>query len=211
MRLMIAVPCLDQSRSEFTESVVNLVTKLARDGVDFVYRQVKGTLTYQAREELARAAIEGGFDYMLWLDSDMEIPANAYNLLMDGMMKTNAAFVTGIYRCRRKPFQKLVYRLISPFQAQYCGESLPGELFPVEGCGLGCVLVSVQALKTVWKRFGTAFTPTEGLGEDLAFCLRLKQCGFKAYAEPNVKCSHIGSISISCDDVDRLMDYFKRR
>ena len=140
MRLMIAVPCLDSVRSEFLESLINLVKRLSADGVDYEFRKAQATLTYQGREQLAREAMEGRFDYMLWLDSDMGFPANAFSMLMQGMEKTGAALVTGIYRCRRYPFQKLVYRLISPFQGIPCGEDLPGELFPIEGCGFGCDL-----------------------------------------------------------------------
>lgn len=211
MRLMIAVPCLDYSRSEFTEAIVNLVKRLALDGVDFEFRKAQATLTYQGREQLAREAMEGRFDYMLWLDSDMEFPTNAFSMLMQGMEKTGAALVTGIYRCRRYPFQKLVYRLISPFQGIPCGEDLPGELFPIDGCGFGCVLVDVKAIAEVHKRFNVVFTPEKGLGEDLAFCHRLKQLGYRMYAEPSIKCSHIGSITITCDDADKLMDYIKGR
>ena len=207
MRLMVAVPCLDMMRSEFVMSFTKIIRKLMRDGVDFGVRFAQGTLTYQAREELAREAIERNYDFMLWFDSDMEIPEDVFDRLMSAEEKTNAALVTGIYRSRRKPYHKLVYKVISPFQAIYYGENLPDELFPIEGCGFGCVLTRVDAMREVFKKYNVVFTPTEGLGEDLAYCYRLKTRGYMQYAEPSVKCGHIGSIKVTCDDATKLLEY----
>lgn len=211
MRVMIAVPCLDYSRSEFMEALVNLVKRLASDGVGFEFRKAQSTLVYFGRDELAREAMGAQFDYMLWLDSDMVFPENVFSTLMNGMEKTGAALVTGIYRGRRYPFKKLVYRLVSQFQGIPYGEELPGELFPIEGCGFGCVLVDVKAIAEVHKRFNAVFAPTGALSEDLAFCYRLKELGYQMYAEPSIKCSHIGSIAITCDSAEKLMDYIKER
>ena len=205
MRLMIAIPCLDMMRTEFVMSLTKIVKKLTARGIDFEVRFAQSTLTYQGRENLAREALEGGFDFMLWFDSDMDIPDFAYDRLMSVMREKGCALVTGIYRCRRRMYQYLVYRLISSFQAQYYGENLPDEPFEIEGCGFGCVLVDVKALKAVFGKYTTAFTPLNGLGEDLAFCLRLKELGYKMYAEPSVKCGHIGSIRIGCEDVSKLL------
>ena len=207
MRLMIAVPCLDMMRTEFVISLTNIVKRMTAQKVDFDIRFAQSTLTYQGRDILAREAIERQFDFMLWFDSDMVIPVDAFDKLMAVREKTNAALVTGIYRCRRKPYRKLVYRLISAFQGIYCDDNLPEEPFPIEGCGFGCVLVDVQAIRDVCRKYNLIFTPERGLGEDLAFCLRLKELGHRMYAEPSVKCSHIGSIAISCDDATKLLEY----
>ncbi len=198
-------------RTEFVVSLTNIVKRLTANGIDFDLRFAQSTLTYQGREFLAREAMEKQYDFMLWFDSDMEIPVDVFDRLMDTQKKTDAALVTGIYRSRRKPYSKLVYRLISPFQGIPYGEDLPDEPFPIEGCGFGCVLTKVEPIKDIHNKYSMTFTPEKGLGEDLAFCLRLKQLGFKMYAEPSVKCSHVGSLKITCDSAEKLMDYLKEK
>lgn len=66
MKLMIAVPCMDMVHTLFFRSFAGL--RLPH-GSEVVIST--SSLIYDARNQLARKAVEGGYDRVLWLDSDM--------------------------------------------------------------------------------------------------------------------------------------------
>ena len=72
----------------------------------------------------------------------------------------------------------------------------PRTTFKIGGCGFACVLIETRILKAVWDKHGTCFFPTRELGEDVAFCVKARECGFEIYAEPTVRLGHIGHITI---------------
>ena len=67
MHYLVAIPCMDMIHAGFFRSVLAM-TKL--EGTRF--SMTMSSLIYDARNTLAKQAITGGFDRVLWLDSDME-------------------------------------------------------------------------------------------------------------------------------------------
>ena len=45
----------------------------------------------------------------------------------------------------------------------------------------------------------TWFTPFNGFGEDLAFCLRARDLGYKIWCDPKIKCGHVGQLVVNED------------
>ena len=70
-------------------------------------------------------------------------------------------------------------------------------LFECAGTGFGCVMTSANLLKKLTEKYGAPFTPMMGLGEDVAFCWRATQNGYKLYCDSRVKCGHIGQAVIT--------------
>lgn len=203
MRLMIAVPCGDNVRFEFCRSLVNLTQHLAENGVDFEVHFHEGSLVYRAREELSCEAIDQNFTHVLWLDSDMDFNIDLFDILY-GMHKP---FVTGIYRSRRGDHPLALFKDIKTCEKV---TKIPDEIFEVEGCGFGCVLIEAALLKKTRHIYGTCFTPTMGLGEDLAFCERVVAQKEKIYANPFVLPGHIIHMPITAKDVSKLVEYKER-
>ena len=44
----------------------------------------------------------------------------------------------------------------------------------------------------VIEKFGDMFAPIQGTGEDLSFCWRARQCGYKIMADPRIQLGHVG-------------------
>ena len=199
MKLLIAVPSLDYIHVDFMRSLVNLTIRLKNDGVDFDVDIKSGTLVYIARDKLALKAINGGYTHVLWLDADMIFNDD----LLDDLMFSGKDFVTGIAHSRRPPFVSCIFKdLVSCERWEEC----PNYTFEIAGCGMACVLMSVEVLRDVQTSFSTCFLPTKTLGEDLAFCDRARYCNHKIYAEPSVRLGHIGHIAIYPEDHERWMD-----
>ena len=199
MKFLIAIPCMDSVATGFAESLLNL-EKPGDTKVCFK----TGSLIYDSRNLLSLTAMEGEFDRVLWLDSDMSVPPDALARLAIDMSYTDADMVTGLYFRRKFPVTPVIFRDVdSPKEingtmtAQVdCYKDYPKEsLFQVGACGFGCVLMKVDLLKKLWKDYGPPFSPVMWAGEDITFCWHVKQAGGKIMCDSKVKCGHIGSIT----------------
>jgi hypothetical protein len=63
---------------------------------------------------------------------------------------------------------------------------------PVEAVGFGFCLIKCSVLKSMFKRYKSIFEPKWGVGEDIAFCIRAKKCGYKIFIDRDIKLGHIG-------------------
>lgn len=198
MRLLIGVPCMDYIHVEFMRSLTALLMKLKDEGIDFELHIESGTLVYLARDRIAHKAINEKFTHVLWLDSDMVFNAD----ILEDLMFSGKSFVSGIYHARRKGYASCIFKRIDLNGVERF-EEYPGELFRIAACGFGCVLVSTEILSQVCLHFGTCFMPLPSLGEDIAFCKRATDLGFKLWCEPTVVCGHIGHIAIYPDDYEQ--------
>ena len=193
IRTLIAVPCFDMVHTDFMKCMLDMVKD---DNTS--YTVIKNSLIYNARNTIAQNAIRYGFDRVLWLDSDMLFPPDVLPKFAAHMDK-GLDFVSGLYYMRSEQKRPVVYSdvwyTVTSNQAESGAtpvDAMPYGLFEIGGAGFGCVMTSVTMLKVLVERYGAPFTPMMGLGEDLAFCWRAKQNGFKMYCDSRIKCGHIG-------------------
>lgn len=197
MRLLIAIPSFDTVRVEFVKSLISLVQRLDRDGHRADVKILTGTLVHVARDRLAAHAIGNAYDSVLWLDADMVFDDELlYDLQFSGK-----PFVSGIARSRRPPYCSCLFSSLKVIERI---DEYPRDTFEIAGCGFACVLIKTEILTAVRNHFGTCFLPTSQLGEDLAFCQRAGELGYKIYAEPAARLGHVGNITIYPDDVQVL-------
>lgn len=201
MKLLIAVPTMDFVPVQFLQSLTALERKLKDDGVWFEECIISGTLVYMARDKLAGKAINDGFSHVLWLDSDMVFDEN----LLEDLQMCKKQFVSCVYNGRRPGYQSCIFKSIDLNNVERY-EVYPREPFEIEGCGFGAVLIDVEILKAVMLNFKTCFNPLPQMGEDLAFCYRARNLGYKIYAEPNVQLGHVGHIVIYPEDREKWKD-----
>ena len=186
MRTLIAIPCMDEMDSGFVQCLVDL-----RKVGDVDTTILSGSLVYEARERLAALAVDGEYDQVLWLDSDMMFPET---LLLD-LTAQDKDFISGVCAARRSPYMPCVYRNDGDglkFFTEY-----KDRIFEIDGCGFGVVLMKTKLLKDSFDKFKTCFQPIPGFGEDLSFCLRAKELGYSLFADPNIEIGHIGKTVIS--------------
>lgn len=201
MRLLIAIPCMDTVPVQFLQSLTALERRLKDDGVNFEECIISGTLVYMARDKLAGKAINEGFSHVLWLDSDMVFSPN----LLEDLQMCKKSFVSCVYHGRRPGYHSCIFKSIDLTHVERF-EEYPREPFEIEGCGFGAVLMETEILKAVMLNFKTAFTPEPNLGEDIAFCKRARDLGYKLYAEPNVQLGHVGHIVLYPHDHEKWKD-----
>jgi hypothetical protein len=193
MKLMVAVPTMFFVNVNFAQSMADLCIKLTRDGVKVDVQFMEGSMIYVSRDRLAYRAIEGEYTHVLWLDSDMSFKPH----IVDDLLWCGKDMVCGAFVSRKPPFSPCVYASIEDPANMEKVKDFGKEPFRVDGCGMACVLTSVELLKAVFDRFDTCFMPTEKIrGEDIAFCDRVKQLGYEIWCEPTVKPGHTAHIDV---------------
>ena len=195
MKTMVAIPCLDMMHSQFVMSL----TGLKLDG-DIKFAYAVSSLVYDARNSLARKAIVEGFDRILWLDSDMEFHPDLYKRLKADLDEGRDC-VSGIYVTRKgtiKPviFEKCGYEHLNGNEVKPVASTFyeypKDQLFEISACGFGGVLMNVSMVKAIEEKYGLPFAPMLGFGEDISFCLRAQDLGYKLWCDSRVKMGHIG-------------------
>lgn len=196
MNILIAVPCMDSVPAQFAQSLA-MLKKVGNSAVAF---QV-GSLIYSARNDLAKKAIEMGSDYMLWLDSDMVFNPDSLEKAMDLMNKHKLDILSGVYYRRAHPYSPVLLEKLEmePDKCDFLNlmEVPEEEVFEVAGCGFGFVLLKTEVLIDVFSTYSNMFAPISGVGEDLSFCWRARQCGYKIYATPEIPLGHVGHITVT--------------
>lgn len=197
MKTLITIPCMDMVHTQFMRSLLQM-TKVGEVG----FALSSSSLVYDARNTLARQAVDGGFDRVLWLDSDMDFKPDMFVNLMQDMDDNNLEIVGGIYFSRKEPVVPVVYQkvgyyhddeqdTVTPCALNYY-EYPKDELFPCEGIGFGAVLMTTDLIKKVQDKYGLPFSPILGFGEDLSFCIRARDVGATIMCDSRIKVGHVG-------------------
>lgn len=195
MKIMIAVPCMDQVPYQFAHSLCTL----KKEGECCIVFEA-GSLVYTSRNDLARKAIDMEADYVFWLDSDMVFaPDTLLKLLED---RDKGDIISGLYYRRVEPYKPVLFQQLD-IDEKGCKwthvHAVPKNVFEIGGCGFGCVLMPTNIFMDVFNRFGAMFDPIAQVGEDLSFCWRARAVGYKIVCDPNVKLGHVGHYIVTED------------
>ena len=201
-KVLIAVPCMDQVPAQFANSIATL-TSYGIEGIEISLRFNLGSLIYNSRNDLARMAISEGADLMMWFDSDMVFNPDTLLRMLRIVDDEEADFVTGVYYRRTAPFTPTLFKRLDIDEENNATwenyEELPDGLFEVAGCGFGCVLMRTEVAMSVASKFGQMFSPIGGTGEDLSFCWRARQCGYKLICDPSIPLGHVAHTMVTKD------------
>lgn len=191
MKTLIAIPCMDQVPALFAQSL----TSMKKVGDCQVAFQM-GSLVYTSRNELAKFAIKNEVDYVLWLDSDMVFNPDLMERMIETMQEQDVDMLTGLYFRRTAPYTPVLFDKLAPRRTGWDFtdfRELPEKgLFEVGGCGFGCVCMSTEVLISVQGKHGYLFHPMNNGGEDVSFCWRVRDCGYKIMCDPELICGHVG-------------------
>lgn len=201
-KILIAVPCMDQVPAQFANSLAQL-TSYGIEDTEIAIRFNLGSLIYTSRNQLAGMSLDDEADLVMWFDSDMVFnPSTLLRLLKD--IDDGADFVTGVYYRRTAPFSPTLFKSLEIDEYNNAtwedySEFPEDDLFEVAGCGFGCVLMKADMFRKVYKKFGRLFSPIGEVGEDLSFCWRARQCGYKLMCDPTVPLGHVAHTMVTKD------------
>lgn len=195
-KYLIAIPCMD---SIATPTVASIVA-LSRVGAS-KFSFLSNSLVHDARNMLAREAIETGADRIMFIDSDMVFASDLMERLAADL-DDGLDFVSGIYVKRRLPTIPVLYKSAEIVevdgrqkgQTQAYTDYPKDTLFEFAACGFGAVMMNVDMLIEVCKVYHEPFAPLPGMfGEDISFCYRARQLGYKLWCDSRIKLGHVGT------------------
>lgn len=192
MKYLIAIPCGNYMPVQTVASLVHM-NRVGLSRVTFL----QNSMVYDARHMLIAEALATEADRVLFIDSDMAFDSHLMEQLAADM-DDGRDFVTGLYFRRVFPTNPLLFKTVeivhdkdySELYADYPRDSI----FEIGGCGFGAVMLSTDMLRGVLDTYCYPFAPIPGcVGEDIAFCWRAKQVGYKLWCDSRIKVGHVGS------------------
>lgn len=154
-----------------------------------------------ARNDIVRTMLKGSASHLLFLDADMEHPAD----LPARLLKHDVGLVTGRYHMRRAPFHAVAMKHIGP-GAFDCEALRRGQgLMPIDYGGAGALLIRRDVLEAIredigenWFRYSRQTrAPFEyKISEDMHFYASARKVGVQPYVDWDVECGHLSSMMV---------------
>jgi hypothetical protein len=196
-KILIGIPTIDKVDASFMSSVLGMDYS---DGNKYSFTMRCNSLIYDARGSMTIEAINGGYDYLLMLDSDMVMERDTVRRLAEGVHDKD--LLTALYFKRKLPTKPLILKELDWYEDEVLGAQESAEVyekyprnsvFEIQGAGFGCCIMSVEMVKhmTVAYRMNP-FTPMPRLSEDYSFCWRARKLGYKLWCDSRIRPLHAG-------------------
>jgi len=210
-KIYIAMACYDSVKINTMLSVAKLVKELTKANLEWQIETYKSPYVSNARNALTALFMRSEYDYMLFIDSDVEFKPEA----VIRMLVTKKDIILTPYRVKLPHDATLVKYTVS-FPDDTKVPILPGDLVEINEGPAGLMLIhrrvfeflmdSCTRLKInhphkehsdpyLYNLWDTTFDLDRGLwrGEDISFCRLAHDYGFKIYANIKSKTTHHGS------------------
>ena len=207
----IAMPCYDSVKINTMLSVIKLVQQLTKSGVALGINTMKSPLIHQARNYLTSIFLTTEYQYLLFIDSDVEFEPEA----VARMLVAKKEIVCTPYRVKTEPLDKHIYTV--EFKNPNNIPILPGGLVEMEAGPTGLMLIDRTVFKKIMKKypylkiknkatpsadkshefyynfFDFGFKDGYSTGEDVSFCKLARGYDFQIYANTESTTKHHGS------------------
>ncbi len=204
-KIFLATPAYDgKVHVQYAISLAETHTYLLQNGINLDIRiNTSGSFLVAERNRLITAFLETDCTHMLFVDSDLGWPAQSVKVLLD----YDEEFVCGVYPTKRE--NCFIFR-----PALKDDKSLiisPKNLVEMEYVPAGFMLIKRNVIEKLCERFqdqhyipkdpdqkpgyclfNTEVWEGEFWGEDYLFCRRVRECGFKIWADAMIEFDHAG-------------------
>lgn len=199
--ILIAIPTNKYIEPETMKAIYDLEIP---EGFKTEFQFFYGYQIDQIRNLIASWAVR--YDYLFAVDSDISFKPDTLKKLLSH----NKDVVSGLY-IQRKPGKHILELYNSGRNIPYADIKGLG-LIEVDGCGFGCVLINSNVIRSIpYPHFvyRSALDHAHTLSEDVYFCTKAKDQGFRIFADTSILCEHIGSTKFIVDE-NPVKDTFGR-
>jgi hypothetical protein len=211
--LFIAMPCYDSVKINSMLSVIKLIQQLGKSGIEVGIHTMRSPLIHQARNYLTSVFLTTEYQYMLFIDSDVEFEPEA----VVRMMVAKKNMICTPYRVKSLDINKHVYTV--EFKDPKNILVLAEGLVEIEAGPTGLMLIDRKVFEKIIKNrpdlkiinkavpnadkshkfyynfFDFGFIDGYAMGEDVSFCKLVRGNGFKIYANIESSTTHHGSFA----------------
>tara|TARA_Y100000389_G_C17417324_1_gene494535 strand:+ start:52 stop:654 length:603 start_codon:yes stop_codon:yes gene_type:complete len=198
MKLAICVPSRDTVLAGFALSLSKIVSRLTEKNIEHKVFINLGTVIPQQRNSLTQEALEWKATHILWLDSDMHLPADTANILLEH----DKDIVAAAYSTRVPPYKSTAFIDVNNLDARLDARHGIHKVFAV---GMGCMLVNTKVyeyLELPYYQYLYNKDTKDLSGEDIYFCKCANDAGFEIYidADLSYNIAHYGTKSFTLGD-----------
>lgn len=187
--------------NDFESSRTGLLKALSANGFDLVWGDEMGAIIPNNRNRLVKKAIEHECRWVLQIDDDMIFkPTAAMQLMSHGK-----DIISGLCVRRVAPYFPAVYNKDESGKHQTIKSGWPRKgLLEVDAVGGAFLLVDTNVFKRVeFPWFAMPEYPkneTGIIGEDMYFCKKAKEAGFKIFVDCDLDIGHLGDYGYTIHD-----------
>jgi len=219
-KVYVAMPCYGDMKVETCVSLMDTFSALGGSGIECRFKSVKSSLVTHGRNLLTAGFLDSGFDYMLFVDADVEFSPEA----VMRMLVPDKDIICTPYRNKEDPW---IDRYSVKFKDKNNIDILEWDLVEIEEGPAGLMLIHRRVFEKLMKDYpegkinfneatrakmnkeigakddaidkymynfwDTSFKKHQWKGEDLAFCELAREAGFKIYANLDSWTTHHGS------------------
>ena len=209
--LFIAMPCYDSVKINTMLSVVKLIQQLGKSGIETGIHTMKSPLIHQARNYLTSVFLTTQYQYMLFIDSDVEFEPE----VVLRMMVVKKPIVCTPYRVKSPEIDKQIYTV--EFKDPKNILVLAEGLVEIEAGPTGLMLIDRKVFERIIKNhpelkirnkatpkaekshefyynfFDFGFNDGYAMGEDVSFCRLARDNDFRIFANIESSTAHHGS------------------
>jgi len=198
-KVLIGTPCYDGKVDVwFANSLLNTIKMSYDKGVDVhaVYTSYD-SLVQRARNSLFKIAIQGNYDYLFFIDSDVEWEAEWFFRLLE-----RPEPIVGAALIKKSENESYTIKLTE----KKVNWSDDKALMEVESLGTGFMKISRFALEKLWDLgevyesqgveermiFDIKVENGDLISEDYVLCNKWKSLGYRVWIDPTITINHIG-------------------
>lgn len=189
-KILIAIPTAKYIEPQTFKSIFDLEVS---DDCELDFQYFYGYNIEQIRNLIAHWAVN--YDYLFSVDSDISFEKNT----LTKMLNHDKDIISGLY-IQRKPNE----HILEIYEKNQSGgvsnisyEKIKNKgLLEIAGCGFGCVLIKSEVIRKIgYPQFvyKSAIDHKDTVSEDVYFCMKAIENGFKIYADTSILCQHIGN------------------
>lgn len=195
-KILIAIPTAKNIEVETFKSIYDLTVP---DGYTTEFQYFYGYQIDQIRNLIAEWAKR--YDYLFSVDSDIVLPKDT----LVKMLAADKDIISGLYIQRIPGTQTVEIYQDTPNGGT---TNIPYSLIEgrsiveVAACGFGCCLINSAVFRKIpypHFEYKSALTMAGTVSEDVYFCKKARDYGFTVWADPSIKCDHLGSYRFSLD------------
>ena len=202
MKLAIGLPISDDK--VYTQFFLSFVALDKPEGTVVLYpkTQFHTSDIGKVRDSLCVQAIEAGCTHLLMMDTDQVYHDED---IIKRLLDHRKDIVCGKVHRRYPPFEPILN-----IGRKHVSDELieKGGLIEVDATGTGCMMIDLDVLRAVEMPWFNNGINDEGgvVGEDVNFCYKAKEKGFKVFVDCDVTIGHIALVQVG----QTLYNVFKK-
>ena len=196
-QILIAIPTAKNIEPDTFKSIYDLIIP---EGYETTFQYFYGYNIDQIRNLIADWVVKG-YDYLFSVDSDIAFAPDT----LVRMLAHDKDVVSGLY-IQRKPGQHILeiyeHTPTGGVANMPYGKLKGRPLVEVAGCGFGCALVKAEVMRKIGYpqfKYHSALYMDGTVSEDVDFCRKARDNGFRIWADPTILCRHTGSFTFNID------------